>query len=119
MVVTQFFLDCFTPGELTALVNTIAPAIHTGGLWLFADFVLPPHGARRALARTLVTALYAFFRWTTGITARALPPSEEAIRAAGFAAIDDRTLAGGLVRSVVFTKTSPTPAVARSLRMDD
>lgn len=107
-VVTQFFLDCFTPGEMTALVHSVAPAVRTGGLWLFADFTLPPRGARRAVAGTIVTALYAFFRWTTAITARALPPSEEALRHAGFVAVDDATLAGGLLRSVVFTHSHPS-----------
>jgi ubiquinone/menaquinone biosynthesis C-methylase UbiE len=106
-VVTQFFLDCFTPAEVAHIVATLAPALCPGGRWLFTDFALPPHGPRRAAGRALVNSLYAFFRWTTGITARALPPSEDAIRNAGFDVFADVTLAGGLLRSVVFTRTIP------------
>lgn len=111
-VVTQFFLDCFTSSEMTAIVNAVTPAVRSGGLWLFADFVLPPGGARRVLASTVVSALYAFFRWSTGITARALPASEKAITRAGFVAVEDAVFVGGLIHSVVFTR-SPIPAVAQ------
>lgn len=101
-VVTLFFLDCFAAAEVAALVSRIHAALRPGACWLFADFALPPRGFRRWRARIWLAGLYAFFRWETGLQARALPPSEASIRAAGFSleAEEERQL--GLLRTVLF-----------------
>jgi SAM-dependent methyltransferase len=103
-VVTQFFLDCFTPGEIEALVPRVAGALAPGGVWLFADFAVPRSGAARWYAGVVVAGLYGFFRRTAGIAARALPPSETVIKAAGLAADRSAAFRGGLVRSVVYRR---------------
>lgn len=106
-VVTQWFLDCFTPAETAALVRTLAPVIRPGGIWLFADFAIPERGRLARLAARVVTSgLYGFFRRTTGISARALPASEREIRRNGFTPMAEASLLGGLLRSVVFRKAS-------------
>jgi ubiquinone/menaquinone biosynthesis C-methylase UbiE len=103
-VLTLFFLDCFTAEQTAALVARVAAALTPEAAWLFADFVLPPRGLARLRARAWVTALYAFFRWQTGLPARALPPSEELIERAGFARETQRDFQGGLLRSVLFRR---------------
>jgi ubiquinone/menaquinone biosynthesis C-methylase UbiE len=104
-VITQWFLDCFTPVETAAIVRTLAPVVRPGGIWLFADFAIPERGLSRLAARLVTSGLYGFFRGTTGMSARALPPSEREIRRNGFAPLTEASFLGGMLRSVVFRKT--------------
>ena len=61
-------------------------------------------GWRRLHARLVVGLLYAFFRWTTGIEARSLPPAEATLVAQGFSPAGLREYRGGLIRSVWFRR---------------
>lgn len=99
-IVTMFFLDCFVEADVRALVNALMPRLRPDGVWLFADFNIPPRGLARIHARVVVAALYAFFRWQTGIAARALPASESRLRDAGLSCVAEREFRAGLVRSV-------------------
>lgn len=101
-VATLFFLDCFAPAHVAALVARVGPALRPGARWLFADFVLPPRGWARLRGRLWLGILYAFFRLTTGLEATALPPSEEILAAAGWAPRECREFQGGLLRSAVY-----------------
>ena len=101
-VVTLFFLDCFTTPQAEHIVAQVQAALRPDARWLFADFALPPRGFARWRARAWLAVLYTFFRWETGLPARALPPSEELIRGAGFEPEASRELQGGLLRSVIF-----------------
>jgi hypothetical protein len=103
-VVTQFFLDCFTPEEAAALVDSIGRAVRSNGTWLFTDFAIPDRGLARRAAPVVTGALYMFFRWTTGLSARELPPVEDDIVRNGFARADAASFAGGMLRSVLFRR---------------
>ncbi|MEZ5317031.1 MAG: class I SAM-dependent methyltransferase [Vicinamibacterales bacterium] len=103
-VVTCFFLDCFTAPEVEAIVAAVAPALRPGGRWLWADFAVPPHGLARWQARAWLPTLYAFFRWRTGISARALPPAHRALTAAGLAEQTRTRLRGGLLEAALFIR---------------
>ena len=108
-VITLFFLDCFDPASAAGLVTRIQTALQPGAVWLFADFVLPERGLARLRARVWLAVLYAFFRWQTGLRTRALPPSEELIRQAGFDRVQSRGFQCGLLRSSLF-KAQTRPA---------
>jgi len=101
-VVTLFFLDCFTPEQVTAIVSRVSPALCADGRWLFADFALPASGLAHWQARLWLALLYPFFRWQTGLAARALPPSEALLCAQGFRCTAERTFRYGLLRSAVY-----------------
>ncbi len=103
-VVTLFFLDCFLPEEVDRLVPMLAASLRPGGVWVFADFAIPPRGWRRLRARLWVAFLYAFFRWRAGLAASALPPSEDAIARAGLHLVAEREAQHGLIRSAVFSR---------------
>jgi len=103
-VVTLFFLDCFTHPQLNLLVPRIAHSLRPQAHWLFADFALPPRGLPRLRARVWLAVLYWFFRWRTGLAARALPPSEPQIESAGFRVAAERSRQQGLLRSVGFER---------------
>jgi hypothetical protein len=103
-VATMFFLDCFTDEEAAVLVSRIANSVKPGGTWLFADFAVPQRGVFRIPSLIVTSALYAFFRWRTGIAARHLPDSERLIAGAGLTPSTARTFVFGLLRSVVFRR---------------
>jgi ubiquinone/menaquinone biosynthesis C-methylase UbiE len=103
-VLTLFFLDCFTDEEVRHLVARIAPALAPGAVWLHADFMLPAAGLARLRSRLWLAGLYAFFRQTTGISARRLPDMDAALAAAGFAVAGERVFQRGLVRSVLMNQ---------------
>jgi ubiquinone/menaquinone biosynthesis C-methylase UbiE len=105
-VTTLFFLDCFGPAQVTDIVAGVATALQPQAQWLFADFVMPPRGLPRVRARAWLAMLYTFFRWQTGLSVRALPPSEAIIKAAGFAPVAQQELQAGLLRSVVFNRAA-------------
>jgi hypothetical protein len=84
-IVTLFFLDCFTGAQTAGLVRHIAARARPGARWLWADFTLPPRGF-------------------AALPARALPPAEALILAAGFRREDERTFQWGLVRAVLFNQ---------------
>jgi ubiquinone/menaquinone biosynthesis C-methylase UbiE len=106
-VVTLFFLDCFLPGQVSALVGRVRDSLQPGARWLWADFACPPRGWRRWQARIALPLLYLFFRWQTGLPARALPPAEEILAAAGFAREAEREFQGGFLRCALFRARAP------------
>jgi len=83
-VVTLFFLDCFWQNEVRRLVERMQPALRPGARWLWADFVLPASGPARWRAQLWLRAKYGFFHWAPDLSTRALPPSGEILRAAGW-----------------------------------
>lgn len=103
-VITLFVLDCLTDGDVRELVPRLAAGLTGGGHWLWADFAVPPGGWRRWQARIWLGVLYPFFRWTTGLQARHLPPAEQTIESAGLRPVATTTFQAGLVRSVRFVR---------------
>jgi ubiquinone/menaquinone biosynthesis C-methylase UbiE len=101
-VVTFFFLDCFTPKQVAAIVARVRVGLRPGAPWLFADFAVPARGIARWRARTGLAILYAFFRWQTGLAARCLPPSDDILRQHGFQLVVERGFQRGFVRSAMF-----------------
>jgi SAM-dependent methyltransferase len=101
-VVTFFFFDCFPADQVSLLVDRLRPSLRAGAPWLWADFALPPAGWRRWRARVWVAALYVFFRWQTGLPARALPPTESILERAGLRREEVRDFQRGLVRSACY-----------------
>src|SRR5204862_4996203 len=54
LVVTNFFLDCFRPEELAALVSKVAASATADARWLLADFCEPETGWRRWRGRAVL-----------------------------------------------------------------
>jgi SAM-dependent methyltransferase len=101
-VVTFFFLDCFTAPQAAALVGSVRSSLRPGGVWLFADFVVPSGRFARWYGRASLALMYAFFRWQTGLAAKRLPPSEEILGRHGLCRVAVRDFHAGFVRSAVF-----------------
>lgn len=103
-ITTLFVLDCLTSSDAAAVVARLSAELTPGGCWLWADFVEPPTGWRRLRARLLLRFLYWFFRMTTNLQVREVPPAEQLLDAAGLEAVAVTELEQGLIRSVLFRR---------------
>lgn len=104
LVVTHFFLDCFRPEELQALVAKIAASATGDACWLLADFREPETGWRRWRGRMLLALMYGFFRLATGLSAARLTPPDEFMDAGGFRLKARRLANCGLVHSDLWVR---------------
>lgn len=96
---THFFLDCFAPPELAAVVATLAATAAPDAVWLLTDFAVPPRGWKRQRARAVHALMYAFFRIATRLPARRLTPPDTLLTAQGFALGGRRTFSRGLLQA--------------------
>lgn len=72
LIVTHFFLDCFRPDQLDALLAKLAGAANRRATWLLGDFQTPDAGLSRWRARLILWGMHVFFRAVTNIPARKL-----------------------------------------------
>ena len=84
LIVTHFFLDCFSPGQLAGVVEKLSGAAARQSSWLLADFQVPAGGLRRFRALAIHRLMYAFFRLVTGLPARSLTPPDTFLAEHGF-----------------------------------
>jgi Methyltransferase domain len=97
LIVTCFFLDCFSAEQLRRLVPRIASAATSNAQWLLADFRIAPSGLRRFGSRIIVAFLYAFFRCATKLSAHELVDVSPHLSAAGFRRGERREFVLGLL----------------------
>jgi SAM-dependent methyltransferase len=104
LIVTHFFLDCFSDNEVAALVQRLSAHLAPGGLWINSDFAIPAHGWYRPVCRAIVRLLYAAFYRLAGLKTQQLPDDASALAQAGLVLRDRRLLAGGLLKSELWSK---------------
>ena len=98
-IATHFFLDCFPPETLAAVIATLAEAAAPGARWLISDFTVPEHGWRRWRARAIHALMYQFFRVTTRLPARRWTNPDRLLERAGFRLVGRRTSEWGLLHA--------------------
>jgi SAM-dependent methyltransferase len=98
VIVTFFLLDLFEPRRLRRLVARLHQACLPGAPWLLADFAAPCFWWQRGL----LAAMYGFFRATTGISARRLPPIHQELESLGLRPVQEQRYFGGMVEAVVW-----------------
>ncbi len=103
LVVTHFFLDFLTNDEVQALAAKLRGALSPSALWVVSEFVIPRGSFGRYVARPVVSGLYLGFHWLTGLVVRELPDHPEALRGAGFALQNRRTLLAGLLAGEIWS----------------
>ena len=67
LLVTAFFLDCFSQKQIDVLLPGLLGAVRPGGQFYFVDFIEPTKGYRRVRAQILLAIMHLFFRWQTGL----------------------------------------------------
>ncbi len=106
LVVSHFFLDCFSSDELRRMIPRIAAAMPPGAKWLISEFAIPPKGLCKIAGRLLIRFLYLFFRLTTGIDQTQLPDYTGVMAGSGFRLIKHESAIKGLLVSQLWSKLS-------------
>lgn len=110
LIVTHFFLDCFSPAQLERVVGALSRAARREATWLLADFQVPARGIRRYRARMIHALMYVFFRTVTGLSARAVTPPDETFHRHGFRLEERRTSEWGLLHSDLWRRNADCEA---------
>jgi ubiquinone/menaquinone biosynthesis C-methylase UbiE len=84
LIVTNFFLDCFPPGQLERVVAVLARAALPGATWWLADFQVPASCLIRLRALLIHRVMYGFFRMVTRLPATELTPPDRFLEQHGF-----------------------------------
>ncbi|MEY2510544.1 MAG: hypothetical protein QOE26_1307 [Verrucomicrobiota bacterium] len=104
LIVTHFFLDCFSEARIADIVNRLSRAATPNATWLLADFCMPAGAFARIRAGLLLAAMYRFFRFTSGIEARELDDPSPFLHTAGFALVTQHLFRGGMVKSELWRR---------------
>jgi SAM-dependent methyltransferase len=113
LVVTHFFLDCFTTDELRALVGRIRSHLTPDARWVVSEFAIP-RGLISLPPRLLVRTLYIAFGLLTGLEVRRLPDYPAALEGIGLSLRGRRGWLGGMLVSDLW-ESAPTNDAAGSL----
>jgi SAM-dependent methyltransferase len=113
LVVTNFFLDCFRPAELAAVVRRGAAGCAPGATWVDGDFRVPPGGWERVAAKALLAAMYTFFCVATRLPARRLTDPAPLLEAEGFALAGEASRLRGFLSARLWVRAATaTPGSA-------
>lgn len=99
LVVSHFFLDCFTESEIALLLSRVHKAVCDNAIWIVSDFAIPERAPASQIARLIVRGLYLAFGLLTGLTIRRLPNYGPVMQEAGWRLEDRRKLLLGLLLS--------------------
>ena len=102
LIVTHFFLDCFTDSDLNALLPRISGHCEPDARWVVSEFGLPISGVAQVFAKMLIRLMYFFFRLMTGLTVTQLPNYSAAFARHGFRVVREHTLLRGLLVSQIW-----------------
>lgn len=110
LIVTNFFLDCFGPGDLARLIPRVAAALRPGGRWLLGDFRVPAGRMAGAAARVLLAVMYGFFRIAARIPAAHLVDPRPLLLACGLTPLRAERRLGGFLTSELWSSPAVPPA---------
>ncbi|WP_186775730.1 class I SAM-dependent methyltransferase [Rubripirellula tenax] len=72
LLVTAYFLDCFTESQLETNLTKWLAGVRDGGCWYVVEFTRPASKLQRVVADPILWMMHAFFRWQTGLPNRSL-----------------------------------------------
>ncbi|MFT3992296.1 MAG: class I SAM-dependent methyltransferase [Luteolibacter sp.] len=84
LIVTHFFLDCFTREEMPAVIALLSRAATDEATWLLADFQIASRGLAKWRSRVILALLYRFFRIVSALRPQQLVSPEPWLAEHGF-----------------------------------
>lgn len=109
LVVTNFFLDCFGPADLSQVIECVAAACGPVAIWVDGDFRVPARGWPRWAARVVLAVMYLFFRIVTRLPASRLIDPAPQIGAQGFVPVAETSWLWGALTSRLWVRPVPEP----------
>jgi ubiquinone/menaquinone biosynthesis C-methylase UbiE len=107
LIVSHFFLDCFFPGQLEQLFDSVLPHALPGAQWVVSEFAIPRSPFAAYFARGIIRGLYRAFGWTTGLRVRTLPDYADPLLRRGLLPVHDRRYLAGLLSSQLWALPIP------------
>jgi ubiquinone/menaquinone biosynthesis C-methylase UbiE len=111
VIVTHFFLDCFSEAEIEKLVAMLAKAATRNAVWLLADFSIPPEPLRELHAKAWLWVMHRLFRGVARISARKLTDPLPFLEAEGFRCAHREQWRLGLVGSQLWQRSQQASGV--------
>lgn len=105
VLITPFFLDCFSRSELERYLPSWLAALRHGGSLYYVDFVVPHEAWQRPWAILLLRAMHLFFRWQTGLQNRRLVDPQPLFLQCGLRKVAERFGVNGMVVSQLWQQT--------------
>lgn len=99
LLVTHFFLDCFSREEVRRIVSKLGDVATSDAVWLLADFTVPPSRLGRMHAQIWLRLMYCFFRISAGISAKELVDPTPCLRENRFFLASCQRFRSGLLKS--------------------
>jgi ubiquinone/menaquinone biosynthesis C-methylase UbiE len=99
LIVTHFFLDCFSDAEMEPVVSSLAALARPEAQWLLSEFSEVEGFIGRFWTVPIIRALYAGFHLATGLRAIRLPNFKPQLQAHGFRCQLEQKALGGLLCS--------------------
>ncbi len=96
---TCFVLDLFEAPEVIPLIDKLDQILLPEGYWLYVDFC-----AKQPWQQRLVSLMYVFFRWTTGVKTSALSDVPALLEQRGYRMVARKTFRSRLIEAVLFQK---------------
>lgn len=112
LIVTHFFLDCFSERELAGIVACLGSWGVPDARWIVSDFREAVGPVGRLWTRAVIRGLYAAFRFTTGLRVTRLPNYAAALGREGYVQRCEETALGGLLHSSLWEARPVRPGPA-------
>ena len=103
LIVTHFFLDCFSNTDLPGVVATLANCANSDARWIVSEFHVADGPVGRVWTHAVIRCLYAAFRFTTGLRVTRLPNYVAALEQQGYSHSCEKKILGGLLHSSLWT----------------
>jgi len=104
LIVTNFFLDCFSDTELANVVTRLAGWGAARGRWLVSDFCEADGAIRHFWTSAIIRGIYGAFRITTGLRVTSLANYMTALARVGYRKRHEETALGGLLQSSLLAR---------------
>lgn len=102
VIITNFYLDLFTPSSLQRIVTRLHTLLAPGGTWLVTDFVKPSTVWQKILLNTM----YRFFSVVSNIEASYISDWPEIMRHDGLSMQTEKVFYRGMIKSIVWQKAT-------------
>ncbi len=106
LIVTNFFLDCFTEKELDQLFPRVSASLKNNGQWLIGDFNYPGSNLKNIISCVGLSAMYLFFKIFTGISALKLVESSPYFIKSGYKLKEEKFILGSFLTSKLWIKSN-------------
>ena len=99
LLVTHFFLDCFSEAEIASLLSRVNAAAAEHALWVVSEFAVPLRNPARLAGKLIIRVLYLAFGLLTGLRSRQLPEYGRVMQETGWMLEGRREWLSGLLVS--------------------